>query len=102
MKQDNSEPNEEDVIVWVGHNYLDVKIRLMSPLYLDDIKNELNVLKNNNKELTDQRFDFMVKIARLEKALKSIVDNEFRYGTALIDGEEKTPMRIAREALESK
>ncbi len=37
----------------------------------------------------------------LENALQSIVDNEFIYGMALINGEEKTPMRIAREALDN-
>lgn len=42
----------------------------------------------------------IAKVERFEKALRTIINSEFRYGTALVDGVEKTPMRIAREALE--
>ena len=55
--------------------------------------------KLDELELKDEKSKKI--IAGLIGALKTIVDNEFRYGTALIDGKEKTPMRIAREALES-
>jgi len=79
MANQKSEPNDDDVIVWDGINYLGTKIKYMPNAYLESLH---------------------IKVERFEKALRTIIDSEFRYGTALVDGVEKTPMRIAREALE--